>query len=152
MGVYDVSGTRPKTGKSRAVKGKGGAQRSGSKRTNILAAVAFAMIVIAVGVNVLPKLLSRPSATIPEEMIGVWETRGERFADRTFEISTSTVLFRTGTGESDFTFHEIDAVERDQGPDGMEYTFTYGDGGEFSFIFRGVEGTIQLMNQRGFHT
>ncbi|UCD25759.1 MAG: hypothetical protein JSW51_07560 [Gemmatimonadota bacterium] len=149
MGVYDVSGTRPRTGKTRAVKGRGGAAPSG-KRTAILIVVAIVAVGTAVALNVLPPMLSQPDVTIPEEIQGVWVTRAEHYADRSFEISPTTVLFKTGPGEAEFTFHEVVDVERSQGQDGMEYTFVYADGLRFGFIYNAIQGTIQLANQRDF--
>ena len=148
MGVYDASGTRPRTGKRRAIKSKRGVRQSGSKRANALAMVAFVVIAVAVGISVFPSMFSRPDVTISEELVGVWVTRTEPYADRSFEISPTTVLFRTGTGETDFTFHEVVDVERDPAPDGMAYTFIYADGLRFSFVHNAIEGFIRLANQR----
>ncbi|UCG84883.1 MAG: hypothetical protein JSW71_13125 [Gemmatimonadota bacterium] len=150
MTVYDASGTRPKTGKKKAVGGKPAASRSGSKRQSFLLVVAVLVVCGAAAASLLPTLFADSDATIPNELIGVWTTKAPHYADRSFEISSTTVLFRTGPGEADFTFHEIGEVRQDRDEQDIQYTITYSDGLKFLFTYETVENVIRLANQPEF--
>jgi hypothetical protein len=150
MKTYGASGARPKTGKQKAVKGKPSQRPSASKRTVILFVVAFVVVAAAVAVSVFPSLFSRTTATIPDDLIGVWKTTAPNYADRSFEMSRTTVLFRTGPGDADFTFHEVKGLEREENGQVTSYTLTYADGLKFSFTYEKVADVIRFVNQPEF--
>ncbi len=133
-----------KSGKRPAIK----SASSSSKRTNILAAVAFVLVAVVLATNVFPSLFSKPDRTIPDGLVGVWTTTTEAYADRAFEISKTTVLFRTGPAENEFNFHEIKEVRHEDADDGATlYTIVYTDDLEFLFTYQPVNDVIRFANQ-----
>jgi hypothetical protein len=121
---------------------------SGSKRTYVLATVAFILVAVLVFTNVLLPLLSKPNKTVPDALVGRWTTTTEAYADRAFEISKTSVLFRTGPGEKDFNFHEIKEVRSKEQENGATlYTFVYSDNLEFLFTYEPVNDVIRFANQ-----
>jgi hypothetical protein len=146
MTVYSVGGTRPKSGKRPAIK----VTTRSSKRATVLFAVAIVVVCAAVGASVLPPLFSSEVTTVPDELVGVWGTKAKNYADRTFEISKTTVLFRTGTGESEFTFHEIADIEQEADSKAVHYTLVYADGLKFSFRYERLADAIRFENQPEF--
>jgi hypothetical protein len=133
MKTYGASGARPKTGKQKAVKGKPSQRPSASKRTVILFVVAFVVVAAAVAVSVFPSLFSRTTATIPDDLIGVWKTTAPNYADRSFEMSRTTV-----------------GLEREENGQVTSYTLTYADGLKFSFTYEKVADVIRFVNQPEF--
>ena len=146
MQVYDASGTSSKSGK-RPIKKKA-KPSTARKRPFLLPTIAFIVLAIAIGIRVYPSILSPPITTIPDELIGVWNTTAPLYADRGFEFSTNTVLFHTGPGENEFTFHEIADVQRRDVDGERRYTITYADGLEFPFAYRAADDIIQFISQR----
>jgi len=121
---------------------------SSSKRTYVLATVAFVLVAVLVFTNVLLPLLSKPNKTVPDALVGKWTTTTEAYADRAFEISKSAVLFRTGPGENDFNLHQIKEVRsKDAEAGATAYTFVYSDAFEFLFTYEPVNDVIRFANQ-----
>jgi hypothetical protein len=121
---------------------------SSSKRTNILAGIAFVLVLFVVVTNVILPLLSEPNRTVPDELVGRWTTTAEAYADRAFEVSKTSVLFRTGPGENDFNYHEIKEVTSEAIEAGaILYTFVYSDDLEFLFRYEPVRDVIRFANQ-----
>ena len=88
---------------------------------------------------------------VPAELVDVWVTEHEKYADRFFTIRGGTITF--GTGEDNSESYIITAVERVPFVGDSLYTIEYADSeGEpfkFSFFFRrGETDQIRLLNQR----
>ena len=146
MQVYDASGTSSKSGKRPITKKT--KPVTVRKRPLLLPAIAFVVLAVAIGLSVFPTILSPPVTTIHDELIGVWETTAPLYADRGFELSTNAVLFHTGPGENEFTFHEVVDIQRRDVDGERRYTITYADGLEFPFAYRAADDIIQFINQR----
>jgi len=150
MTVYDASGTRPKSGKQRAVKAKSQPSSSGSKRPVALLVVAVVIVFTAIAANVIPSLSSDAEATIPDQLIGVWITTEADYADRAFEISNTSVSFRTAPGEDHVTSHRIEALHQDKKQHATDYTIVYSNGLQFSFTYEKNADVIRFANQPEF--
>jgi hypothetical protein len=84
--------------------------RRGHKRT-VLLSLALGFLVAWVAFSTLiPALFSQKERAMPHELLGLWTTPAERYADRALEIQESSLIFHTGDGE--FTTHPIQQVSR----------------------------------------
>jgi hypothetical protein len=90
-----------------------------------------------------------PNTRVPDELIGEWHTTDPNYADRSFEIDTVSVSFRTGgAGVTTGFIKNIRAV-----PAGSRtlYTITYSDDettNEVSFFCDTAKGiVIRFKNQ-----
>jgi hypothetical protein len=91
--------------------------------------------------------------TVPDDLIGVWETTAPTYADRFFEIKTDEVIF--GTGEERFDTYPITKIkiEKDREEQKTLYIICYknmaGQEYKFSFYYDPAnQGTIRFKNQR----
>jgi hypothetical protein len=92
-------------------------------------------------------------ATVPEDLIGVWETTTPSYADRPFEIRTKELIFGIGEGKFDtypITKMKIKKDLREQTP---LYIICYknmtGQEYKFSFYYDPInQGTIRFKNQK----
>ncbi len=130
--------------------GRGGPRPDAGKRRQRVLGAAFVVLLVlaAVWLFVLPRL--EGDATVPAELFGVWGTTVSSHADRTFEISDSTLTFQTA--DAAYTEHRIvDVDRREGGGQGTLYIFEYlnqDETYEFSFYYRGgAEPTIRFANQ-----
>ena len=96
---------------------------------------------------------SKKIAAVPENLIGVWGTSDPTYADRTFEITRSEVIFQTG--EKTFNTYSIKSIEMEKVPRGENnlYTINYiskeGLKYRFSFYYNPAgQGEIRYKNQR----
>ncbi len=87
--------------------------------------------------------------TVPDELIGVWETTYPGFDIRPFEIKKATLIFEQGLGYFDFVTYPIVGIKQtfENGdilyvisyliPDGLTYKFSFyytpANGGEIRF-------------------
>ncbi len=90
--------------------------------------------------------------TVPSELIGIWGTTDERYAGRTFEFTTGSVIFQTGDGPFDFTAHPIQEISVEQARDRLDYNVEYAtiEAGSFDFSFSYLPqdgGLIRFANQ-----
>ena len=92
-------------------------------------------------------------ATVPDELIGVWETTAPDYADHPFEIKTNEVMF--GTGEGKFDTYPITRIkiEKDLKEQKTLYIICYkntaGQEYKFSFYYDPAnQGTIRFKNQK----
>jgi hypothetical protein len=90
--------------------------------------------------------------TVPDNLIGVWETTDPMYADRTFEITRNEVIFQTG--EQTFNPYTIKKIEMEKAPgkQTLLYTFHYmnqkGLQYKFSFYYDPAgQGEIRYKNQ-----
>jgi hypothetical protein len=90
--------------------------------------------------------------TIPEDLIGVWETTSPTYADRFFEITLGEVIF--GTGERTFDTYPITKIkmEKDATQKNL-YVICYKnvEGQEYNFSFYydpANRGKIRFKNQQ----
>ena len=49
---------------------------------------------------------------LPPDLVGIWQTTADGYADRTFEIAEDALVFQVGEGETDFQIHPITRVRR----------------------------------------
>jgi hypothetical protein len=99
-----------------------------------------------------------PATYVPAELIDVWVTDFEKYADRFFTIRDTTITFGTGAGTSES--YIITNVERVPFVGDSLYTVEYvnsdGDPYRFSFFYRQGDlareqvDEIRLVNQRQF--
>ena len=90
--------------------------------------------------------------TVPEHLIGVWNTTDERYADRPFEIGREEVIFHTGGGNSDT--YRIKKIEVETSPQNggnlyiIHYEILGGKVRKFSFYYNQTgKGEIVYKNQ-----
>lgn len=90
--------------------------------------------------------------TVPEDLIGVWETSSPSYADRPFEITASEIIF--GTGGNTFDTYPIAKTKTEKDPAGRTlYNIWYKNIGgkkyKFSFYYDPAnQGTIKFKNQQ----
>ena len=87
----------------------------------------------------------------PNELVGVWKTQDQKYADRFLEIDTDTITF--GTGERNFETYTIKKIKKGLETKGMLYTVYYEDeaGNTYTFAFYyspEMGGVLRLKNQR----
>ena len=89
---------------------------------------------------------SKQVETVPDDMVGVWETSSKRYADRTFTLTESTIRFGTGDGQA--VTHPILRVERHSG---SRYTIHYENDDEqeysLSVFHEPNNGTVRFEHQ-----
>ena len=92
--------------------------------------------------------------TVPDHIIGVWETTDERYADKPFEIRKEEVIFHTGG--NNFDTYRIKEIEVGKTPqqEGNLYVIHYklleGKVSKFSFYYNPTgKGAIVFKNQPG---
>jgi len=91
--------------------------------------------------------------TVPDHLIGVWETTAPDYADRPFEIKTGEIIF--GTGEENFDTYPITKIkiEKDLKEQKNLYVICYKNSArqeyKFSFYYDPAnKGTIRFKNHR----
>jgi hypothetical protein len=111
------------------------------------------LLVIVIFLIVLLACQPGKKTPVPEDLIGVWETKAPAYADRFFEIRTSEVIF--GTGEEKFDTYPITKmkIEKDHGEQGPLYIICYknSEGQVYKFFFYydpANQGTIRFKNQQ----
>ncbi len=91
--------------------------------------------------------------TIPEDLIGVWETKTPSYADRLFEIKADEIIFATGEGKFDtYPITKI-KIEKDREEGKTLYLICYknAERQEYKFFFYydpANQGTIRFKNQK----
>jgi len=111
----------------------------------VLAGLAAVAIVLAV--------VLRPSdeASLPPEVFGVWSTTNPRYANRSFEITATNLVFKNGKKAADFTSHPIQTVHQQRDGEATVYTVDYdNDGKIYKFAFAYLpspDNLIRLTNQ-----
>jgi hypothetical protein len=111
------------------------------------------VLVIIIYLIVLSTCQCGRKMTVPEDLIGVWETAAPAYADRFFEIKTDEILFGTGEEKSDtYPITKI-KIEKDRGEQGTLYIICYKniEGQEYKFSFYydpANQGTIRFKNQQ----
>jgi hypothetical protein len=90
--------------------------------------------------------------TVPEDLIGVWETTSPSYADRPFEITAGEVIF--GIGEGKFDAYPIAKIKTEKDPAQKTLYIIYyknmgGKEYKFSFYYDPANrGKIQFKNQQ----
>ena len=91
--------------------------------------------------------------TVPENLIGVWETTSPAYADRFFEIKANEIIF--GTGEKKFDTYPITKIriEKDRQEQKTLYLICYKniEGKVYKFFFYydpANQSTIRFKNQK----
>jgi|PlaIllAssembly_1097288.scaffolds.fasta_scaffold152387_1 hypothetical protein len=91
--------------------------------------------------------------TVPEDLIGVWETTSPDYEDRFFEITSGEVIFATGENTSDT--YPITKIRMEKDPAGQKTLYTIShknvEGKEYKFSFYydpANQGTIRFKNQQ----
>ena len=90
--------------------------------------------------------------TVPQELIGVWQTKDPNYFDRPFEIKRNTVIFEQGLGYLDFDVYPIAGVKKTESEGKtlyiIYYTISSGKKFEFSFYYSAANGgEIRFKNQ-----
>ena len=109
---------------------------------------------LSVLVTVLMLLLgcqSRKPTAVPDELVGVWKTLNAQYADRSFEITQTSIIFSTGDGQIDF--YPIAAAEQAREGEALLYTILYLNEARqeyrFTFYFEPSNGgVIRWKNKR----
>jgi hypothetical protein len=120
------------------------------KVKGLLAAIIYLVVLSAL----LSACQSKGKAAVPNDLIGVWETRDPDYADRPFEITADEVIFVTG--EKSFDTYPITKIgmEKDLKEQRTLYIICYKVSArqeyKFSFYYDPVnQGTIRFKNQKG---
>jgi hypothetical protein len=112
------------------------------------------LIVVLAGSVLGPTGCSPGQATyVPAELVDVWVTDNEKYADRFFTIRGTSITF--GTGEETSESYIITSVERIPFVGDSLYTIEFTDSEQepykFSFFYRrGEVDQIRMQNQRNF--
>lgn len=109
---------------------------------------------LSVLVTILMLLLgcqSRKPTAVPDELVGVWKTLNPQYADRSFEITKTSIIFNTGDGQIDS--YPIAAAEQAREGKALLYTILYlsETRQEYRFIFyfeSSNAGVIRWKNKR----
>ena len=104
--------------------------------------VAAFFLVIGVFV-VRPIMLSAayPDAQLPTDSYGVWGTDQGKYAGRMFEVSATSIAFRTSVSSPEYTWHRIDHIKAKVTPDSTLYTVQYLEEGKIAdFAFWHIPG------------
>lgn len=89
--------------------------------------------------------------TLPDNLVGVWETSEAKYKDRFMEFKKDVVIF--GTGDGNQTIHPIRKIKAVRRDEKNLYTVYYlgQEGGEYSFSFlydpRGDVITLKNQNE-----
>ena len=110
-------------------------------------------LVIIIYLIVLSTCQCGRKTTVPEDLIGVWETAAPTYADRFFEIRINEIIF--GTGEEKFDTYPITKIktEKESEEQEMLYILCYKniEGQEYKFSFYhdpANQGAIRFKNQK----
>jgi hypothetical protein len=111
------------------------------------------VLVIIIYLIVLSTCQCGRKTTVPEDLIGVWETAAPTYADRFFEIRTDEIIFGTGEGKFDTYPITKKKIEKDREEQGTLYIICYKniEGQEYKFSFYydpANQGTIRFKNQQ----
>jgi hypothetical protein len=105
--------------------------------------VAFAVLTALWGCQ------SGVNTTVPDNLVGIWETSESRYQDRFMELKKDVVIF--GTGDGNQSIHSIRKVKTASQDERILYTVYYLDeeGGEyfFSFFYSPTGRVITLKNR-----
>jgi hypothetical protein len=122
------------------------------RRRRVVLGAILGVLLAAMAVDGLLKAgLFSSGHQVPDELVGLWGTVVPEYADRTFEITKTSVAF--GTGSQSSSVYPIKKVAVDQDPMGTLYTIDYttpdDHAAEFAFWYvRGHEDMIRFKNQR----
>jgi len=122
------------------------------RRTSFKSPMGILLIVFLALLAVVSYSSARSSnrGEIPDEIIGTWYTTASDYADRSFEIRKTSLVFYVS--EDEWAVNLIDRVETEDIGGGTLFTLYYTDEGgpaEFSFYFDPKrEGVIRFQNQR----
>ena len=106
-----------------------------------LMVVAF-LLVLGIFV-VRPILLSAadPDIQLPADSYGVWGTDEGKYAGRMFEVSATSIAFRTSVRSPEYTWHRVDHIKAKVTPDSTLYTVQYLEEGKVAdFAFWHIPG------------
>ena len=88
---------------------------------------------------------------MPDVLVGQWTTSAPKYADRFFEFTKKTLIFKVG--EEDTGIHKIKDLEKFSDGEETWYTVTYlslGEKYQLSFSYDPAEnGVIAIANQNG---
>ncbi len=89
--------------------------------------------------------------TLPDELVGLWQTSTPTYADRYFEFTKKMLIFKVG--EEEIGVHQIKDFEKFSKSNDTGYTITYLSlGGKYKFSFSydpANDGVITIANQKG---
>ena len=89
--------------------------------------------------------------TLPDELVGSWETSTSKYADRYFEFTKKMLIFKVG--EEEIGIHHIENFEKFGDEEETWYTITYLSlGGKYKFSFSydpANDGVITIANRKG---
>ena len=106
---------------------------------------------LIIGVFLLSSLGCSPEkeVVVPEELIGQWSTSAPRYADRHFEFTKKSLIFKVGDEETGI--HKVKELEQFSDGNATWYTITYlslGEKYKFSFsLYPAEDGIIKIVNQ-----
>ncbi len=89
--------------------------------------------------------------TVPDELVGLWKTSTPKYADRYFEFTKKTLIFKVG--QEEIGSHQIKDFEKFGDGEDTGYTITYlslGEKYKFSFSYDPAnDGVITIANKNG---
>lgn len=93
----------------------------------------------------------QPPVTVPNDLIGAWETADRRYAGRYLEITKTSIVF--GTGEEDSVVYTLTGMEKTRDGDTEIYTLRYTNPEGLVYVlplsFDAAEtGVIRFRHQR----
>ena len=115
-----------------------------SKTRVPLLAAAAAILAVAGVMAAMPA----GSDQLSDDIMGVWESSAEDYADRTFEIKPDQVVFQQG--DNKYTTHPITRSVVTPDGESVLYVIKYDNNGtefEFSFLHQPDDGLIRFKNQ-----
>ncbi|MEO8634979.1 MAG: hypothetical protein ABI587_06860 [Gemmatimonadales bacterium] len=97
---------------------------------------AFFLVVGVFVIRPIMAAVTSPETHLPSESYGVWGTNEGKYAGHMFEVSATSIAFRTSVKSPDYTWHRIDHIKATVTPDSTLYTVQYleqGKTADFSF-------------------
>jgi hypothetical protein len=140
---------RVKEGEAAEQAGAPAKRRRSQRSLLIRLSPIFAVVLVSTYAAFNVRLPSAQTATVPEELVGVWITSDAKYAGRHLALTDKTVVI--GKGEAGETGHTVNTVDQSAKGDTTIYTITYQDeGGVRELGLRYLPGgkpRVTLLNQ-----
>jgi len=110
------------------------------KPAGFLAVLALCTLMLGCG--------TKQYSTLPDELVGVWNTAAPKYADRYFVLKKDLIIIGTGGGTT--SRHIIEHVEKTREGGQTFYTIFYMEDGtryQWSFYYNPAQGAIQFKHQ-----
>lgn len=104
---------------------------------------------LAIAISLFGCGVATSTKTVPEQLVGVWNTGAQKYADRYFELKKDAVIFAVGAGKvKQSTVLEVkESREKTQSLYEISYLTQEGTTEKFSFYYDPTASTIRIKSQ-----